>query len=318
MTTHTPPSTSFSAMVLDVTLSPNKIVLMDTGNYPNNSTFLNQTWLLNGTGTPDWTNTGATLIDANGPLPGRTDMIMSFDGSNVMLFGGRGTSSQAGVFADSWSWNGTAWSKQSPTTSPSGRYKAKAAYLAGGGAVMFGGENLGHLLTDTFVWSAGNWTQITSANIPPGRTGHVIAANTTQLVMFGGKGTSYQFNDLWKYTNAGGWTQLSPTNSPSVRSDACMAWDSVNSVFVMFGGQNEYKFLNDTYKLDPAANSGQGAWTKVSVANGSGPAGSIGAQMAFDTVSGKTIMFGGVSATAGYPINATWSFDGAANTWTQL
>ncbi len=321
MTAHTPLRTAYSAMVLDTTLSPNKIVLMDTGNYPSFSSFLNETWTFNGTGTPDWTNTSTTLVDANGPLPGRTDMVMSFDGGGVMLYGGRGASSTDGVFQDTWTYDGsspTAWTKKNPATVPFGRFKAQACYLAGTGVVMFGGAIAnGTLLSEVWVWDGTTWTQVTVANGtgPAARVGHVMAANTSLVLMFGGRGTNSQFNDTWKYTTAGGWVQLSPTGTPSIRSEACMAWDSVNSVFVMHGGQDEYGYKNETWTFNP---SGSGTWTQASIANGAGPSGRVGAQMAFDTVSGKTILFGGISATTNYPSNETWSFDASTKLWTAL
>src|SRR5260370_5033371 len=266
MTVHTPLRCANSVMTLDTTLVPNKIVLLDTGNYPSFLSFINETWVFNATGTPDWTNTGATLVDANGPLPGRTDMVMSFDGGGVMVYGCTGASSTDGVFQDSWTYDGaspTVWTKQAPATVPFGRYKAEACYLAGTGVVMFGGAIAnGQLLNETWVYSSGNWAQVSTPNTvagtPNARVGHVMAASTTQIILFGGRGTNSQFNDTWKYTTAGGWVKLSPTGTPSIRSESCMSWDSTNSVFVLFGGQNEYNYLNETWTFNP---SGSGTWT---------------------------------------------------------
>src|SRR5512143_1059879 len=111
MTTHTPLRCANSVMVQRAS---SEVVLMDTGAYPGVSNFLNETWTWNGT---DWTNTGTTLIDANGPLPGRINMAMAYDGYNVMLFGGNdGSGLNGNGLSDTWIWNGTAWSKNSPAT----------------------------------------------------------------------------------------------------------------------------------------------------------------------------------------------------------
>jgi hypothetical protein len=316
MTATTPLRSAFSAMVLDTTLAPNKIVLLNTGNFPSYSSYLNETWLFNGTGTPNWTNTGTTLIDPNGVLPGRTDHVMAFDGTNVMLYGGRSSSSTGGIFQDTWLYGGTpaVWTK-STAVAPFGRYKAQATYLAGSGAVMFGGQNLNGYLNETWIWSTGAWTQVVFANGvgPGGKTGHVMAADGTQVIMFGGRSNKYQTNNTWKF-NGTTWTELQPTVRPSIRSEACMAYDSVNAIYVMFGGQNEYYYLPETWTFKVATNT----WTQVPIANGVGPEGRVGAQMAFDTVSGQTIMFGGISGKTNYPSNATWSFNGATSVWTQL
>ena len=302
-----------SVMAADATHS--KIVLLDTGNYPAYSNFLNETWTF---ASGQWTNTGTTLIDAAGPLPGRVNGVMAWDGTNTMLFGGQGDSSTTGVFQDTWVYNGTTWSKLTPATIPFGRYNGQAAYVGSNKVVMFGGENLLYQAEETWLWdgSAQTWTQVTVANGagPAARIDSVMAGDaTTKAILFGGQGTNSQFNDTWSYTVAAGWTKLAPTTSPSVRSNACMSWDSTNSVFVMFGGKDEYNYLDETWTCTTA-----GVWTKVAVANGAGPSGRVGAQMAWDSTSNKTIMFGGVNATDNMASNETWSFDGGALAWTKL
>src|SRR5271163_4491692 len=123
MTTNTPLRCAHSAMAF----GDGYTVFMDTGNYPSYSSYLNQTWVYNGT-TNTWTNTAATLFDASGPLPGRSQQVMSFDGTSVMLYGGQGGASGQ-VFQDTWTFaysggaTGT-WTKQTPATVPFGRYGA--------------------------------------------------------------------------------------------------------------------------------------------------------------------------------------------------
>jgi hypothetical protein len=143
----------------------------------------------------------------------------------------------------------------------------------------------------------------------------MMAGNAAGVtILFGGQGTNSQFNDTWSF-NGASWAQVFPTLSPSVRSDACMSYDSVNTLWVMFGGRNEYNYLPETwiYKAGSTNN-----WSQVTVPNGVGPSGRIGAQMCFDTNTNRTIMFGGITASASYPSNETWSFNGATLQWTQL
>jgi hypothetical protein len=289
-----------------------KVVLLNTGNYPAFSNYLNETWIFTGT---DWTDLSSTLIDPNGPLPCRTDAVMAFDGYNTILYGGRGASSLVGVLEDTWVWNGTAWTLLSPATTPFGRCKAEACGL-GNSVVMFGGALAnGQLLAETWVWDGYHqtWAQVTSTNSattwPAARIGHCMASNGTTVVLFGGKGYNSQYNSTWTYTAVGGWTKLSPTTSPSVRSEACMAYDSTNNIWVLFGGQNANSYLDETWTFDGSN------WTQVT---GTMPSGRIGAEMAFDVTSHKTILFGGINATTNDPANDTWSFNGATGIWTQL
>jgi hypothetical protein len=308
MTTHTPLRCANSAMIQRGT---NEVVLMDTGNYPSYSSFLNETWTWNGT---DWHNTGATLIDPNGPLPGRINMAMTYDGYNVVLFGGQGAASGL-VLEDTWVWNGTAWTQKHPASAPFARWDAQFVNL-GLKAILFGGaggSGSGVMLNETWQWDGNlqTWSQLTPTTSPPARVGHAMASNgSNEVVMFGGAISSGEFkNDTWTF-NGTTWTLVHPATSPSARAYSVMAYDSVNSKWVLFGGQNEYNFLPETWTFNGTT------WTQVSV--GAGPDAKIRAQMCFDTQSGKTILFGGIDASTNYPSNETWAFNGATNTWTKL
>lgn len=309
MTTHVPYRCAFSGM--SGPDADGYVVLMNTGNYPSFSNYLNETWTFNGT---DWHNTSATLMDANGPLPGRSQQVFAYDGYNVMLYGGQGGFTGQ-IYQDTWTWNGSAWTKQNPATSPFGRFWSKASFLAGVGTVMFGGfggAGNGVYLNETWIWDGYglNWTKEAPATSPSARIGHTLAAGPSYVLMFGGVVSNGQFlNDTWKFDGTT-WTQLSPINSPSARANACMSYDSVHGKWVLFGGVNQYNYLPETWTFDGTN------WTQVSVANGAGPSGKNGAQMCFDTQSNTTILFGGISATDNYPANSTWSFNGTV--WTKL
>lgn len=319
MTVHTPLRCANSAMSTYPGSAGKQVVLLNTGNYPSFSNFLNETWTFNGT---DWTNQSANIINSNGPLPGRINFAMGYDGTNVMLYGGQSATSLPGVLEDTWVWNGTTWTQitgpgLSPVT-PSGRYGAATANHGSNQVVMFGGQNPLYKLLETWIWNGSTqlWSQVSIANgsSPAARTDHMMAGNLSGTsVLFGGQGTNSQFNDTWTF-NGTAWTQKFPTVSPSIRSDAAFSYDSTNGIFVMFGGRNEYNYLPETWTY----NSGTNTWAQVSVPNGTGPTGRIAAQMTFDPASAKTILFGGITANANYPSQETWSFNGSTLTWTQL
>ncbi len=312
------PSRCVNGMMSSFPGNTNKTtVLLDSGNYPSYSNYLNSTYVFPVSGgTPNWSLVSASSVDPLGPLPCRVDAVMAFDGYNVMLYGGREGSSTGGVLQDTWVYGPATtatWSQLSPATVPFGRYKSEGAYLAGTGVVMFGGEIVGQLVDETWVWNGNTqaWSQVTSTNSattwPSARTGHCMAASASQVLLFGGRGNNSQKNDTWSFAS-GAWTLLTPTASPSVRSEACMVYDSHNSVWVLFGGQNEYDYLNETWTFNGTT------WTQVT---GTMPSGRVGAQMAFDTTLNKTVLFGGQNATTNYPANDTWLFDGSALTWVQ-
>ena len=317
MTTHTPPRCTNSEMVkLGSTL-----VLLNPGSYPSYSTFGNQTWIWNGTnGRGDWTQLTTNFINATplGPslndvvLSGRVGQAMAYDGTNVVLFGGKGSSNLAGVFKDTWTFDGSDWTLNTPTNAPFGRFNAQAAYLAGTGAVLFGGETNSEILNETWIWNGSIWTQVDVGNGtgPAARSLHCMAASTTTVLLFGGHGTLRRFNDTWTFDGAT-WTKVTTSTSPSARDGACMAYDTLNNVWVMFGGQTNSNYLAETWTFDGAT------WTKITTTGS--PAGRIGAAMAYDLSSRSVIMYGGITSTnTSRPCNETWAYDVFTSTWTKL
>ena len=66
---------------------------------------------------------------------------MAYDAATgtVVLFGGMAA---AAALGDTWTWDGTTWTKQAPAASPPARYAASMAYdAATGNVVLFGGVN---------------------------------------------------------------------------------------------------------------------------------------------------------------------------------
>ena len=80
---------------------------------------------------------------------------MAYDAAtrNAVLFGGVG---RVNYLRDTWTWDGSTWTRQAPATSPPARAGASMAYdAATGTVVLFGGvtssfQNLG----DTWTWGS--------------------------------------------------------------------------------------------------------------------------------------------------------------------
>lgn len=310
MPAHNPLRCSHAVMV-QRGVGSNEVVLLDTGSYGGVSNFLNQTWTWNGT---DWTQVNPPgPVDSLGPLPLRANYAMSYDGYNVLMFGGQGESETSGVQDDSWVWNGSTWTKLSPATVPFGRFKSELALLNSGSpkAVMFGGSNVLNYLNETWVWDGHlqTWTLASPTNSPPVRIDHMFANGPSFVVLFGGKGTNSTMNDTWKFDGTN-WTQLTPTTPPSVRAEASFAYDIAHSQWVLFGGRNDNGMLPpQTWTLNSAGT----AWTQASPATS--PSARVGAQMCYDANTGSILLFGG-NDQAGTVFNDTWSWNGT--TWTQL
>lgn len=305
MTTHSPFRCSNSCMIQR---GANEVVLLDTGSNSGFGYLLNQTWKWNGT---DW-STATAVIDSAGPLPTRTNCVMSYDGTNVVLYGGQGGSTIDGALQDTWLWNGTSWAKQTLTVNPFGRYLAEACRLttASSNVIMFGGYGgQGTMIKETWDWNGGSktWALQAPAASPSARIGHCMDGGTAYLVMFGGQNTNQLLNDTWRY-DGNTWTQIAPATSPSCRTGASMAFDQTRNVWVMFGGKNYYNYLPETWTFNGTT------WTQQAPVHS--PAGLVWSQMCWDTQTGKVLLFGGTSATDSYPSSQTWAWSGTD--WTQL
>src|SRR5439155_27836 len=163
------------------------------------------------------------------------------------------------------------------------------------------------VLSDTWEFTAGTWTQLSSSTSPSPRflasTAYDVADG--YVLLFGGSnnigGTSV-LGDTWEF-HAGIWTQLSPTSSPSPRAGASMVYDAADGYVLLFVGVdgNNTAPLGDTWEFHA------GAWTLLSPT--SSPSPRDGASMVYDSADGYVLLFGGSLQ------GDTWEFHAGA--WTQ-
>jgi len=158
---------------------------------------------------------------------------------------------------------------------------------------------------------------------PSGRLSPAFAYSTrdTAAVMFGGSGK----NDTWALdAETKSWVQLLPDGakgSPPRRSEInnSMVYDSVNNVFVLFGGRcadaagcngvNYNGMLGDTWIYRISSNT----WTRMMPATSPPPRNQH--TLSFDTGNGVVVLYGGYAASA---FNDVWVYDVARNTWTAV
>jgi hypothetical protein len=171
-----------------------------------------------GTGSA-WTDITPPVGAANPSV--RSYPAMAYDPAAhaVILFGGLGYY----FYDDTWSFSGGAWtelisgSSCTATTCPGPREQAMMAYdPSANGVVLFGGvysaEGVPYVAyDDTWVFSAGSWTNITStAGTPP--SPRVSAAMTYDPsdnwdLLFGGGTSTGTAGDTWEFSD-GKWTNL--------------------------------------------------------------------------------------------------------------
>jgi PKD repeat protein len=178
--------------------------------------------------------------------------------------------------------------------------------------LLFGGYQAGGLgwLGDTWVTSAGNWTELSPAMTPGPRSSAAAAYDPSLLgvVVFGGynyNSASPYMNDTWLFKD-GNWTPLPTSVAPSVRSESAMAYDPSLGELVLFGGRDSSGYLNDTWVY------GASGWSQLSVSQAPPPL--SGGAMAFDANISELVLYGGGNATENF--NATWTLNDIA--WSPL
>jgi len=181
----------------------------------NQSTSLvHQTWTWNGA-------TWAQQSPARHPSA-REQGAMAYDSGThqMVLFGGAGlVAGHTACLRDTWTWDGTIWTRLSPATRPQACSGTAMAYdQATGQLVLFGGARILHsgrvqFLNQTWTWNGTTWTQQSPATSPPARDSASMTYDPAigQVVLFGGAtgNTNRTFGDTWTW-NGTTWTQLSP------------------------------------------------------------------------------------------------------------
>ncbi|HSB64842.1 MAG TPA: hypothetical protein VLJ18_11785 [Thermoanaerobaculia bacterium] len=196
---------------------------------------------------------------ASGPSP-RWIPAMTFDAARqrVLLFGGTfQTPGGASVsfYSDTWTWDGTEWTRLSPSASPEGREGAALAFdEVRGRGVLFGGKDTelitgNHYFSDTWEWDGSTWIR-RSVPGPSVRSGHVMAydARRGRVVLFGGSRDHVFLSDTWEWDGSS-WT-LASTSGPLPGGGGALAYDRARQRVVLFGGFSEAGFRNDTWEWD--------------------------------------------------------------------
>ncbi|HLX57281.1 MAG TPA: kelch repeat-containing protein, partial [Ktedonobacteraceae bacterium] len=191
---------------------------------------------------------------------GNAQLVYDDATNSLLLFSGQDYTG-APPLDDTWSWNGSTWTRLHPAHSPGPRDGAAIAYdPTTRQVVLFGGisnANTGGtpILGDTWTWNGSDWMRQHPVNSPPARMEANLAYDATsgQLVLFGGKHitgfNTPDLNDTWTWTGSN-WLQQHPATVPPARTQAGLAYDAASGQLVLFGGQNAAFYgiaLNDTW-----------------------------------------------------------------------
>ena len=101
---------------------------------------------------------------------------------------------------DTWTWDGSNWTRQSPAHQPPARFYSSAAYEPSlRGVVIFGGGSGSGDLQDTWEWNGTDWKQLRPGVPPRQRESQGMAYSQTlrRIVMFGGQVRGRVRDDTW-------------------------------------------------------------------------------------------------------------------------
>jgi hypothetical protein len=121
----------------------------------------------------------------------------------IVLFGGLGP--QGRLMRDTWTWNGTDWTRLSPTHRPLARWRV--AMTSWSHALLFGGlGKAGVALGDTCAWNGDDWVHRSSVHAPVPRYLSAMAFDEVRgrEVLFGGAGSQSDLGDTWTWGD-GDW-----------------------------------------------------------------------------------------------------------------
>ena len=199
---------------------------------------------------------------------------------------------------------------------------SRMAYVSGASACyLLGGTCSFKRSYPMEVWKwtdAAAWSNFTTVMPMPGRTYFSMAASSSTILIYGGKNQNGPLSDGWTFNPTGGgtegvWTQVSTYNStsPGPLYGAAMTYDSSASVYVLYGGVNNFgNYSNQTWLWTPST----GVWTNPNPSNNPGPMAFAG--FAFASAINKNLLFGGLNSLLG--LGSTWTYQVSNNSWLQL
>ncbi|HYA57272.1 MAG TPA: kelch repeat-containing protein [Thermoplasmata archaeon] len=252
------------------------------------------------------------------PISGSGSAMDVKDGY-VLTMGG--CSSQGCPNAETWRYSHGVWTNLTPPSlthvdSPSARVNTSMTYDASTGYVLlFGGLGAqGIALNDTWTFSAGRWTSLSTPVAPSPRESATLAylSNGTVLLFGGSRPGPHgpvELGDTWTF-DAGVWTNITSTLSqaPSSRDSAAAAFGATPGELLLFGGRSGASILRDTWTF------ASGRWTEVT-GSVTAPEARYSAGLVYLPSSNDWILTGG-SVGGGRGSATTWQF--AKGNWSNV
>ena len=216
---------------------------------------------------------------------------------------------------DTWTWDGTTWTRQAISLPASAN--GSMVYSGGAKRVVLLGTVTSNYRTAAHMWSwtGTTWEELHAAQLPPGPGPMAYDAARRQVVMLipsAAENPPAHGTDTWTWDGST-WTQRHPAASPpaSTGGPTAIAYDADRKSVVMFGGL----FLAST-ALDQTWTWDGTTWTQKRPATN--PPARWNHAMAYDAATHSVLVTGGAGSSpdGSFPaLTDTWTWDGVS--WTR-
>jgi hypothetical protein len=223
------------------------------------------------------------------------------------VVGGRVRDYQASYLPDVWRFDGTAWVQVTAANGPSARISSGVGSLGGslvvmGGTVRSSQDGYDRPDADVFLFNGTSWLEHPSSG--PNFLSTPGAVSHQGRLTFYSPTNGWPRGEVW-WTDGQSWGHVEPLNGPPAVKNSVMAIDPSTGHALLFGGQNPYGYLAETWEWNGTS------WRKLSPATS--PSARVGHAMA--AFNGTVVLFGGQDGNFAR-LNDTWVWNGT--TWTQL
>ncbi|MBI1851060.1 MAG: IPT/TIG domain-containing protein [Planctomycetes bacterium] len=193
----------------------------------------------------------------------RFEHALAFDGTRgqTVLFGGRGRGNR--LLADTWAWDGSAWTSLAPETSPVAMAGHAMAFdAARQRVVLFGGnDGVAGSLGETWLWDGTTWRDVTGFGAPSPREHGALAYDDSRgvSVLFGGESRTAagqvldSDDDTWEW-NGSAWHRAATSDVPGATRRPLLAFDPTCAETLLVAYDDQLLTTLETWALAPELN----------------------------------------------------------------
>src|SRR5215472_1848028 len=199
------------------------------------------------------------------------------------------------------------WAQLSPSTLPTARSNAAAAYdPISKRIVVFGGLSSQGYLSETWTFDGTNWAKVNTSSAPPVRSNASMAFDkvSRKIVLFGRYNGQNYLGDTWTWDGStASWTNANPVHAPTAVTGPMLFTDPANGHADAYGGFDGMFFKGTTYQ-----------WTGTDWRNlnpNPFPSPRASGLVSFDGANKTVVIFDGLGDLNAYN---TWTWDGT--NWT--